>query len=186
MSRPVALPPLLFITDSQRVPDIQSRISRLPNGAGVLLRDYEHPDRGEWAAQIAALCRQHHIPLLVAGDAGLARRVMADGVHLPERMMTRLPGLKRRYPHWRFTVAAHSLPALITARRLGADAALLSPFYATATHPEAKALPVFPRSAWLHRHLLPVYALGGLSLPPPSAIKHMPLAGVAGIGFWPE
>lgn len=172
----------LQITSVCRIYNAES--PHYPGGAVVLIRDYSHPDRQHYATQIARLCRQQRIPFLVAGDAGLARRIGAAGVHLPEYAVHTLPGLRRRYPRWLFTVAVHSFPALQQAERQGAHAVLLSPFFATVSHPDARPLAAMWRNRLVHRARLPVIALGGITRRRARGLRPLPLAGIAGIGLW--
>ncbi|MFP6690036.1 MAG: thiamine phosphate synthase, partial [Alphaproteobacteria bacterium] len=63
---------------------------------------------------------------------------------------------------WLITVAAHSRAALHHAAMCGADAALLSPVFATESHPERRPLGPEGFNLLAARAALPVYALGGI------------------------
>ena len=82
------------------------------------------------------------------------------------------------------SVAAHSPRALTWARRLGADAALLSPVFATASHPGQPGLGGVRFGLWSRRAHLPDIALRGVtaatwkSLPAGSAHGGAALAGL--------
>jgi thiamine-phosphate pyrophosphorylase len=155
--RGTALPPVLLLTDERRLPDPLPVARGLPRGAGVVLRHYGVPAR---AALALRLSRLPGLVLLVAGDMALARQVGARGLHLPEGG-GRPPRLRPR--GFLVTVAAHSLTALRRAKALGADAAVLSPVFPTASHPGAPTLGPL-RFAMLARAAgLPVYALGGIT-----------------------
>lgn len=177
------LPPLLLLTD-ERIPDPRPLVRRLPPGCGVVLRHYESPERAELACDLARLCRARRLVFLVAADASLAAAVRADGLHLPEglaRTAARpLAWLRRR--GGLLTVAAHSPAALRRAARLGADAALLSPVFPTASHPESR--PLGPRrfAALARSSPLPVYALGGVNARRMRLLAGSGAAGVATVG----
>lgn len=174
------LPPLILITDAARLPDPLAAAARLPAGAAVILRDYDAPDRADLARALAQMCRTRRLRLLVAADATLAHRVGADGVHLPEDLVPRMP---RRWPRdWLVTAAAHSPAALWRARRAGADAALLSPVFPTASHPGAPALGALRFAAWANEMPLPVYALGGVNAGTARRLTGRGAVGLAGIG----
>ena len=159
--RDARLPSLWLVTDAERLPDPLPAARALPRGSGVILRHYEAPDRRALAARLARLCRERRLALLVAGDAGLAAAVRADGVHLPEAAAGRLAALRRQRPCWIVSVASHSARALRRAR--GADMALLSPVFATRSHPGAVAIGP-PRFAALCRcSPVAVVALGGIT-----------------------
>jgi thiamine-phosphate pyrophosphorylase len=178
------LPCLFLVTDERRLPDPLPAIARLPRGAGVIFRHYGDRERAATGARVARLCRARRLVLLVAGDAGLAARWRADGVHLPERLAARARGLRQRRPRWLITAAAHSRPALVRAARAGADAALLSPVFATASHPGAPALGILRFAALARRAPLPVIALGGITARARRRLIAAGAAGIAGIGLF--
>jgi thiamine-phosphate pyrophosphorylase len=159
-------------------------LASLPQGSLVILRDYHHPERAALAAALAELCRGWRLRFLVAGDARLARRVKADGVHLPEGLAHALPALRRRFPQGYFTVAAHGPAALRKAARYGADIALLSPLFPTESHPGGRHLGVTRFRQMARKAPLPVAALGGISSQRLRPLRSLPIAGVAGIRLY--
>ncbi len=179
------LPHLILMTDEERLADPCPGVARLAPGAAVCLRHYDDPGRAELARELSILCRKKRLLLLIGGDAGLARSVGADGLHLPE-------GLARRSPlaalGWRdrpgriLTVAAHSPAALWRAARVGADAALLAPVFATPSHPGATVIGVSRFTAWCAGAPLPVYALGGIDRLNARRLGPSRAVGIAGIG----
>ncbi len=179
------LPPLILMTDSHRWPDPMAAVAGLPRGSAVILRHYEHPEKPKLARRLAALCRRKGIKLLIAGDPRLARAVRADGIHLPRHMARRGPGAWRlwRKPGWIVTAAAHSPAEMSMAARAKADAILLSPVLATASHPDARPIGILRAIVWRQTTGLAVYALGGMN--PDIARRLYPGAftGIAGIGF---
>ncbi|MDH5749852.1 MAG: thiamine phosphate synthase [Rhodospirillales bacterium] len=179
-----ALPPLILVTDADRLADPETAVRRLPRGSAVILRHYRDPRRRELAHRLAAVCRRHALRLLIAGDARLARAVGADGVHLPEALVRhgcRSWRLWRR-PGWIVTAAAHSPAALRAAAQAGADAVLLSPVFATRSHPDRPPLGVLKFQAWARRCSLPVYALGGITRRTAPRLTQTRAVGLAGIG----
>lgn len=175
------LPPLILMTDARRLPDPRAAIRRLPRGGAVILRHYESPDRAALARNLAGLCRQRGIRLLIAGDWRLAAAVGAGGVHLPEGMARRgrlAWGGGVKPAGFMVTAAAHSPAALWRAARAGADAALLSPVFATASHPGAAGIGVLRFAGWCRSAPLPVYALGGVS---PRTARRLTGSGAAGL-----
>lgn len=182
------LPPLLVMTDATRLNDPRVVLDRLPRGSGIILRHYtlDRTARMALARALVPACRARGLRLLVAGDAAMAAASGADGVHLPE-WMTRTAGagglrLHRR-PGWIVTAACHSGAALVQARRIGADAAVLAPVFATPSHPETPALGAVRFAALAHETRLPVYALGGITAAGARRLRDSGAAGVAGIGF---
>ncbi|MGE5503331.1 MAG: thiamine phosphate synthase [Actinomycetota bacterium] len=180
------LPPLLLVTDATRLPDPMAAAARLPPGSGVVLRHYDAADRPQLARRLAAVARQRRLALLVAGDWRLAAAVGAAGLHLPEGLarhgvLAPLLGWVRRRGAL-LSIAAHSPAALARARRLGAAGAVLSPVFATRSHPGAPVIGPLRFSAWIRRAGLPVHALGGIGTATAARLKHSGAAGLAAIG----
>ena len=179
------LPPLILMTDEVRLGDPDAAIFALPPGSAVIFRHYRADDRRAIATRLAGICRRRGLKLLIAGDARLAIEVGAQGLHLPEYLARRLAchrwGRRGSRPGWLITVAAHSLPALQRARRLGADAVLLAPVFATASHPGVRPLGPLRFSAWAGRSPVPVYALGGVTAANAGRLAASGAAGIAGI-----
>lgn len=116
---------------------------------------------------------------MVAGDIELAEALEADGCHLPERQLADLARCREAFAF--NTAAAHSAPALASAARHGASAALLSPVFPTRSHPGANNLGVANASALALSSTLPVYALGGVNLETAPALSGSGFAGLAAI-----
>jgi len=177
----LGLPPLTLVTDAARLPDPASAAARLPAGSAVLLRDYDLPSREALARELAGVCRRGGLRLLISGDAALAVKIDAAGLHLPEGHITEARRWRHRR-HWLITAAAHSREALRRAAMAGCDAAFLSPVFATQSHPERRPLGA-ERFNLLAAHApLPVYALGGIDEGNAARLLGGGAAGVAAIG----
>ena len=175
------LPALVLMTDEARLADPLPAARALPAGSAIILRHYGVPERAALARQLAAVARRRGLVLLVGEDPVLARRVGAAGVHLPERAIRRA-GAVRWQRDWLITAAVHSHAALASAAACGADAALLAPIFATASHPDARALGLQRFAAIAQASPLPVYALGGIDRARASLLRHSGAVGIAGIG----
>lgn len=175
------LPALIFMTDRHRVPDPLAVAADLPRGSGVILRDYDARDRASLARDISAVCRRRGLLFLVAGDYRLAHAVGADGVHLPEWQVRRRAMVRPGYG-WVTTAAAHGLAALVGAGRSGVDAALLSPAFATRSHPGASALGPVRLARLVRKSPCAVYALGGIDCRTAARLQRSGVCGVAAIG----
>jgi thiamine-phosphate pyrophosphorylase len=152
------LPALWFFTDPARTPDAAAVIARLPRGAGVVFRAFGSPEAEKEARALRSIAHRRGVMFFVGADLALARRVKADGVHLPERLAHR----PLRTP-LRRTAAAHSLKAAIRARRAGVEAVFVSAVFPSRS-PSAGA-PIGPLrlADWGRRAGLPVFALGGVN-----------------------
>lgn len=154
------LPALLFFTDPVRTPHPEAIAARLPASTAIVYRAFGAPDAEAVARRLKAIARARGLKLLIGQDAALARRVGADGVHLPERLAHRAGALRRADPRWIVTSAAHSLRA---ARRSQAHAVVISAIFPS-NSPSAGA-PLGPtRLATLVRAAnRPAYGLGGVN-----------------------
>jgi thiamine-phosphate pyrophosphorylase len=114
--------------------------------------------RGMLGRDLARICRQRRLVLVVAGDARLAAALKA-GVHLRGGHW---PGPIR--PGGVTTSSAHSAAELQRAVRAGADLVFLSPAFPTASHPGTPVLGPFRWSAMarLGGRDARVAALGGV------------------------
>jgi thiamine-phosphate pyrophosphorylase len=177
------LPSLILLTDPARLPDPLPYLDRLPRGGAVVLREPDPARRAIAARRLLRACRRRGLKVLIAGDPRLAFAIGADGVHWPEAHVKRLAGAARRlHPGWLITAAAHSPAALRLAARAGADAALLSPVFATRSHPEAPMLGAVRFAGWVWAAPLPVYALGGVDAKTARRLMPTNAVGLAAIG----
>jgi thiamine-phosphate pyrophosphorylase len=170
------LPSLFFLTDPARAPAPEEIVRRLPCGAAVIYRHFGAADRAATAAALAMLCRRRGLLLLIGADAGLARRVGADGVHWPERLIpTRRSGFRLE------TAAAHSAQALRLAAAAGLDAALLAPVFPSRSPSAARPLGPRRGGALARQAGLPVIALGGVTDATGRRLGGSGFAGIAAI-----
>jgi thiamine-phosphate pyrophosphorylase len=175
------LPALLFFTDPQRTPDIEAAMTALPPGSAVVFRTFGAADAEAQGKRLKSIARENGLFLLVGADAGLAARVGADGVHLPQRLAQRARRLKAIHPHWIVTAAAHSAGAARRALASGADAVVVSAIFPS-NSPSAGA-PMGPiRLASLVRAVGgPAYALGGVNNKTARRLKDAGLVGLAAV-----
>ena len=159
-----ALPPLILVTDPDRTPDPVASAQRLPPGSAVIYRSFGAGDAEEVGRRLAAVARSRGLILLVGADAGLARRIGAHGVHLPERLGHRACALRSAWPSALITVAAHSRWAVRRAERLGGDAVLLSSVFHSESPSAGRPLGRARFASIARSAHLPVYALGGVDM----------------------
>ncbi|MBW7902127.1 MAG: Nudix family hydrolase [Rhodocyclaceae bacterium] len=117
------------------------------------------PMREDFARAAVALARRHGALVVVNDDAELARRIGADGLHLPARTLMRSDAR----PDFAWVGAScHDAEELSRAAQLELDYALLGPVRPTPTHPQSAGLgwPAFAQL--VERSPLPVFALGGM------------------------
>lgn len=182
-----ALPRLWLFGDPARLPDPRAAAARLPRGAAVVARGLAP----EVLAGLARLARRRGLRLLLGGEDAATALGLGAGLHMPDRP----PGsgllpllLARRGRRGGagplLSVAAHGRAGLVRARRLGADAAILSPAFPTRSHPGAPSLGPL-RWAALARAVRggpPVVALGGVDGRGAARLPRAVVAGFAAIG----
>jgi thiamine-phosphate pyrophosphorylase len=157
---PSTLPGLWLVTDARNDAALGPAIAKLPRGSGVIFRHYHlaPAERTARLAQVRRWCRRFGHRLEVAGE-----------------------GYGPPAPHRRLATA-HSLHEIGRINRFGAEAVLLSPVFATRSHPDARPLGAV-RSLLLARwSKAPVIALGGMTR---ARARHLRALGWAAIDGLP-
>lgn len=156
MSKRQPLPHLWIVSDARNDAWLEDALRRLPRGGGLIFRHYHLTGarRRERFAALARIARAKGHRIALAGSAAEARRWGADAAYGEARVLARGGRLLR-------LVSAHSLRDL--ARCARADAFLLSPVFATRSHPGAKTLGPLRFRLIAARALRPVIALGGMN-----------------------
>lgn len=135
---------------------LETVLRRLPRGSGLIFRHYHLPAterRARFrAVRRVALLYGHQVVL--AGTAREARAWGAHGAYGPSHTLAHGPELLR-------LTTAHSLHELRRAFR--ADALLLSPVFATRSHPGAPTLGPVRFGLLGAQSPVPVIALGGMT-----------------------
>ncbi|MGC6329956.1 thiamine phosphate synthase [Rhizorhabdus sp. FW153] len=173
--RQPVLPHLWLMTDERLGERLFDAIDRLPRGSGVIFRHYSLPvaERRRLFDAVRRRTRRRGLVLLLAGDEHMALRWGADGAH-------------HRQPHApRFgTSPVHDRREIRAAERSGATALLLSPLYATRSHPGASGLGRMRFAALLRATRLPVIALGGMTARRGRHARLLGAQGWAAIDAW--
>ena len=142
-----------------------------------VLRHYDHPARRSLAQALAQVCRERRLPLLVGADASLAEQVGADGVHWPEALLPLQSPRRQRL----VTAAAHGIDGLRAALAYKCDAAIVSPVFATSSHPDVQPLGMDGLRALAATVPLPIFALGGVAARNVVALLGSGAAGIAAV-----
>jgi thiamine-phosphate pyrophosphorylase len=176
-----ALPALLFFTDPVRTPDPEAIARRLPPGAAIVFRAFGAADAETQGRRLLAIARARRLVLLVGADWVLARRLGADGVHLPERLAHRASRLKAAHPGWIVTAAAHSPAAARRGLRLGADAVVASTVFASRSPSAGRPMGAIRLTELVRVAQGRVYALGGVDNKKARLLKDTGLVGLAAV-----
>jgi thiamine-phosphate pyrophosphorylase len=175
------LPTLLAFTDPQRSGDLTVLAARLPRGSALVYRAFGAPDRLEVGRRLRRITWRRGVLLVVGADVALARAILADGVHLPERLAHGLPGLKGFRLR---TVAAHSPRVARRGLALGADAVVLSPILASDSPSAGAPIGVLRAAALVRAAKGAVYGLGGIDGKSAGRVAATGVAGLAAVGAW--
>ena len=152
-------PRLWLLSDARNDGALEGALTRLPRGSGFIYRHYHLPpeERVERFNTLARIARAKGHVLVLADSALTAREWGADGIYgAPLALYPRRDDLLR-------LATAHSMAEIAQARRVGAHAVLLSPAYATKSHPGAPSLGPVRWRLLAAQAGLPVIALGGMN-----------------------
>ncbi|MEM1195379.1 MAG: thiamine phosphate synthase [Pseudomonadota bacterium] len=159
MAQDQTLPKLWLLSDARNDAVLERALMRLPQGSGFIYRHYHLPDPDRYhrfhALRRIAKARGHCV--ILADSAVTASEWGADGVYgAPLSLWPRRANLLQ-------LATAHNAREIALAQRKGAHAILLSPVFATRSHPGDKVL---GPARFLHLARLatiPVIALGGVT-----------------------
>lgn len=159
VARAKTLPALWLISDARNDAVLERVLAALPRGSGLIYRHYhlDGPERLARFRQLRRAARARGHCVVLADSALTAREWGADGIYgAPRSLWPRRAGLLH-------LATAHSMAELGLAARLGADAALLSPVFATRSHPGGGTLGAVRFRLLARQADVPVIALGGMS-----------------------
>ena len=146
-----------------------------------MYRAFGAPDAELRARRLKAIAQAGGLKLLIGQDVALARRVGADGVHLPERLAHVAGPLKRANPTWIVTSAAHSP---VAARRSRADAVVMSLAFPSTSASAGLALGPIRLALRVRAAGRAAYALGGVNLHTARRLLGSGVIGIAAVdGF---
>ncbi len=175
------LPPLVLMTDDERLKAPLAAAAALPRGSMIVVRARNEERLRSLGGQLLRLARSKGFSVLIAAQPELAVRLGAHGFHLPEVRAGEAAHWRARYPAMMITASAHSLHAVTRSGRLPLDAIFLSPVFATASHPKRAPLAPLRASMMARLSRVPIYALGGIDAS--NALRlAWNFAGIAAIG----
>ncbi len=150
-----SLPRIWLVSDARNDAGLEAALKRLPRGSGVIFRHYHlsPAERRARFAEVRRAARRLGHRAFLSADARTARAWGADGAYGPARILARGPALPR-------LATAHSLREMRGGR---ADALVLSPVFATRSHPGAPPLGPLRFRLLARQARVPVIALGGMT-----------------------
>ena len=182
-------PRLLLLTDRSRFDgeDFFARVeAALRGGADAVLAREKQMDSARllaFCSRLRMLTDQHGARLFVHTQADVAQAVGADGVHVAAADIGEIAIMRRWLADADMTISAscHDADELKRAAASGADFALLSPVFATPSHPGAPHLGVKRFCELAEAAPLPVVALGGISPENRAKLAAYPVAVISAI-----
>jgi thiamine-phosphate pyrophosphorylase len=164
--RQASLPSIVLMTDERMGEALWEALERLPRGAAVIFRHYDLPPKARRALyeRVRAVARRRGLSLLLAGSSRQAVAWKADGAH------DRSPHRRSSRPLLR-SAPVHDRAGLRAARH--ADLRLVSPVYATRSHPGQRALGIVRLGLLLGRERRGIVALGGMTRERARALRIM-------------
>ena len=135
------------------------------------------------ASRLRQMTRDNHARLIIHTQADIAEAVGADGIHLASTAMQSVPAVRQWLTDAGKTVSVscHDAGELQQAAAYGADYAMLSPVFATTSHPGAPHLGVELFDALASEASLPVIALGGIGMDNCKALQGARMAVIGAI-----
>lgn len=151
-------PDIWLVSDARNDAALETALARLPRGSGLVLRHYHLPsaERRARFAVLKRVARRFGHRIVLSGSAREARQWGADGAYGAADRLVRGPATLR-------LVTVHSLRELAHAHRARAAMAVLSPVFATRSHPGDKTLGPTRFRLLAARSKVPVIALGGMT-----------------------
>lgn len=149
---------LWLISDARNDAMLDDALMRLPRGSGFVYRHYHLDGPERWARfqHLRHLAKSRGHKVVLADSALTAREWGANGIYGPPRAL-----YPRRHDMLQIATA-HDLRDIALANRLGADAVMLSPVFATRSHPGARTLGPMRFRLMAALAQVPVIALGGM------------------------
>ncbi len=153
MPRRHPLPAIWLLTDERQGDALWAALARLPRGSGVIVRHYglAGAERAAFLDRIKRIARRRGLRLARTGRDGWP----ADALYAPP-----CSPVGRHLP---LICPAHNARELAAAQRARASLVLLSPLFATRSHPGARPLGPARFAALARISRAPVIALGGLN-----------------------
>jgi len=172
-----SLPTLFAFTDPIRTPDPFKLVRALPAGSGLIARSFGQADLvAQWPSLIDE-CHRQGVLCLLSAEPELAQDLGADGVHWPEKWLTRF---NVRRSDGLITTSAHSVNAVRRAQKLS-DAIFVSTVFSSTSPTATRAMGLFRAQAYAKRSQTPIYGLGGINTKTLPRLKGSGLAGVGAV-----
>ena len=143
-------------------------------------KDLDIRSLAQLGGEVLALTRQHRGLLFINDRVDLVRALGADGIHLRSDSMPIRAARRVLGPHCLIGTSVHSVAEVLKAEADGADFAVLGPVYDT---PSKRAygdpIGLRPLEEAAQQSRIPIFAIGGISLPRVQEVRQAGARGVA-------
>lgn len=170
-------PHLWLLTDPRMGDGLWDALQRLPRGAGIIFRHYAASDRREIYERVRQVARGRRLLLVLAGTPQEAIGWRADGAYGPSQHRRPARPLLR-------AASAHDRREIRLAERAGADIILLSPVFATRSHPGDRTLGPLRFGLLASHAKADIISLGGMNARRARRLRPLGASGWAGIDAW--
>ncbi|MDQ6982136.1 MAG: thiamine phosphate synthase [Mariprofundus sp.] len=135
------------------------------------------------ASRLRQMTYDNHARLIIHSQADIAVAVDADGIHLSSAEIQTIPAARQWLADANKTVSVscHNADELMQASVYDADYAMLSPVFATASHPGTPYLGLDGFHALASAATLPIIALGGIGTDNCKRLQGMQVAVIGAI-----
>jgi 8-oxo-dGTP diphosphatase len=163
----LALPPVYAITNLAELGEVNYFVAltkQLENGLRLIQvreKQLQMPELERFSKRVIALAKPYGAKVLLNGDIEMAKKVGADGVHLPSVVLMQL---KEKPANLIVAASCHGADELAHAEKLGLDFVVLSPINPTRSHKNADVLGWQKFGDLIKNIEIPLYALGGMTL----------------------
>lgn len=155
MKRP--LPCVFWLWDDDRPQDIEAVLPALPRRSGLILRSRGCLKPLKDRVQKTRPWRRHH-SVFVTGTPDYH----AHGIHVREKERPALP-LRRLRQRFLITVSCHSLSSVLRQNKRPVHGIVVSPVFATASHPGARPLGIYTLRKMMRVAKKPLIVMGGIT-----------------------
>ncbi len=175
------------MTDDDRGQAPEALFSGLPPESALIMRGRDAVRTRAAARDLVRRRTTETVTVLISSSDPNLRSLDVDGLHIPEAALHRWHRhqIARLQPAL-VTASAHSRLAAWRARRTGVDAVLMSPVFATRSHPGAPGFGTWRFARLARAAGMPVYALGGIRRIDIARVMALHVIGIAGIGLFAE
>ena len=158
MAKNQPFPKLWLLSDARNDAALEGALRRLPRSSGFVFRHYHLPPEARIAryCELERLARARGHTVILADSTYTAREWGADGAYGAPLSLRPSADLLR-------IATAHNMAEIAQANRIGADAVMLSPAFATRSHPGAPSLGPMRFRMLARCAQMPVIALGGMT-----------------------